>query len=99
MLKHFRFSLPLLGAALALSGPAVAAAQEPAVSEVLSGMQAALDGTADATFLVTGVLHAADGTVYPLELEVEAMPQEQVFRLEIIQPDALADNFIIVTED
>lgn len=96
-----RFSLPfrqvLLLCALAAVSPVLAADYD--ADEVMSGMQATLDATADASFLVTGVLHAADGTVYPLEVEAEAIPAAGVFRLEIFQPDALADNFIIVTED
>lgn len=77
----------------------LAAAESPDPDTVISGLQQTLDTTTDASFLVTGELLGGDGTVYRLELEVEAMPQEQLLRIFIIQPDALADNFIIVTPE
>lgn len=77
----------------------LAAAESPDPDTVISGLQQTLDSTTDASFLVTGELLGGDGTVYRLELEVEAMPQEQLLRIFIIQPDALADNFIIVTPE
>lgn len=88
-------------AALLLAGmlPAATLAQQPAAPEVLQALQDTLNDTADVSFLATGELHAADGTRYQLEIEVEALPQEQLLRLFILQPDALADNFIIVTPD
>lgn len=87
--------------ALLLAGilPAAAFAQQPEAPEVLQALQDTLDSVADVSFLATGELRAADGTRYPLEIEVEALPQEQLLRLFILQPDALADNFIIVTPD
>lgn len=77
----------------------LAAAESPDPDTVISGLQQTLETTTDASFLVTGELLGGDGTVYRLELEVEAMPQEQLLRIFIIQPDALADNFIIVTPE
>lgn len=76
-----------------------AALAQPESAEVLQALQDTLYTTADVSFLATGQLRAADGTTYPLEIEVEALPQEQLLRLFILQPDALADNFIIVTPD
>ena len=86
-----------LAAGLLLSGAGLA--QDASADEIIGGMQSTLDATTDASFLATGQLQGADGTVYQLELEVEAMPQEGLIRLFILQPDALADNFIIVTPD
>ncbi len=88
--------LLLLSATLVASG---ALAQEPTADELISRMQETIDATTDASFLVTGELLGSDGTTYQLELEVEAMPAEQLIRIFIIQPDALADNFIIVTPE
>ncbi len=93
-----RLGRSLAALALAAALPAVALAQATP-DEIISGMQQTLDSTTDASFLVTGEMLAGDGTVYQLELEVEAIPAEQLIRLFIIQPDALADNFIIVTPD
>lgn len=87
-------SLRALLTAVLLSPAALA---QPDADTVISGMQATLDSTAGAAFLVTGELLGGDGTTYQLEIEVEAMTDEQIIRLFIIQPDALADNFIIVT--
>lgn len=89
----------VLTVAVAALLPALAAAQNPEPAEIISGMQQTLDATADASFLVTGELLGGDGTVYQLELEVESMPRAQLLRIFIIQPDALADNFIIVTPE
>ena len=89
--------LACLLATAVMSGAALA--QEPAAQDIIQGMQDTLDGTAGATFLVTGELLGGDGTVYQLEIEVEAMPAEQLIRLFILQPDALADNIIIVTQE
>lgn len=89
----------ILTISAALLAGAVASAQEPTADQIISGMQETLDATSDASFLVTGQMLGSDGTVYQLELEVEAMPQEGLLRLFIIQPDALADNFIIVTPE
>lgn len=92
--RHLRPALPLLAATLIVS---TAQAQQPTADEIIKGMQDTLDSTTDASILVTGELLGSDGTVYQLELEVEAIPAEELIRLFIIQPDALADNFIIVT--
>ena len=53
----------------------------------------------DASFLLTGSLYDADGTEIPLEIETQVMPVEEVGRAFFIQPDALADNFIVVDDD
>ena len=98
MTERFTALVRAVLGALLLAAPAALAADYDA-AQVMDGLQDTLAATEDASFLVTGTLQAADGTLYPLEVETEVIPAKSVIRLEIFQPDALADNFIIVTEE
>lgn len=90
-----------LSVALLLFGPIVAASLALAQSD--AGAQAVLDTVAqrtavlqDASFMLTGRLIDPDGTEYSLEVDIQTIPSEQVASAYIIQPDALADNIIVL---
>ncbi len=69
------------------------------VDEVLDNVTAAATELNDAAFLLTGRVIDADGTEFPLEIEIQVMPQLNLASAYIIQPDALADNQIVLDGD
>src|SRR5699024_7411297 len=93
-----RLFLNLLLPLLLLAG-SVFAADQPTADELIDNVEETLATHDDLSFLVTGNLQMDDGTQYPLEIEVEALPRLELIRLEILQPDAMADNFIIATSE
>ncbi|HLV13459.1 MAG TPA: hypothetical protein VKY42_13505 [Trueperaceae bacterium] len=85
----------LAAAAVLVAG--AAGAQEPLpVDTVLDNVTAAARELRDAAFLLTGRVVDVDGTEFPLEIEVQVMPGEDLASAYIIQPDALADNQIVL---
>ncbi len=92
-LRRTLLLLVLLGAS------AVAAAQPLPVDTVLQNIENAADALQDATFTITGKLVDADGTVIPLEVDIQVIPGKQLASAYIIQPDALADNQIVLDGD
>lgn len=88
---------PLLAAAtvLAVATP-WAAAQPLPVDTVLQNVEDAAKALQDASFTVTGKLVDPDGTVIPLEIDVQVIPGKQLASAYIVQPDALADNQIVL---
>lgn len=89
-----RSKIFVLVALLALLAPA--AAQDLSADEVLDEMQAAAEALEDASFLLTGNLIDPDGTRIVLEVEIELIPDARAARATFLQPDALADNFIVL---
>lgn len=84
-------------ASAALLLTATASAQDlPPVEEVLDNVTAAARDLRDASFLLTGRLVDADGTEIPLEIEVRVIPSQDLASAYIIQPDALADNQVLL---
>ncbi len=77
----------------------LASAQDASAEEVLANFTAVADAASDASMLVLGELRNTDGSRYPIEIEVEIIPGEGVARLYILQPDAMADNFIVLTPE
>jgi outer membrane lipoprotein-sorting protein len=71
-------------------------AQDLTPEEVIANLTERAETLQDATFLVTGNLIDADGQEIPLEVNVSMMPKESLLRAEFIQPDAVADNLIVV---
>jgi outer membrane lipoprotein-sorting protein len=71
-------------------------AQDLSTDEVVAKLAERAESLQDATFLITGNLIDADGQEIPLEVNISAMPKESVLKAEFIQPDALADNFIVI---
>ncbi|HET8984798.1 MAG TPA: hypothetical protein VFN03_03460 [Trueperaceae bacterium] len=91
----------VLTAALALVAalPSVALAQGAAavdVDIVLDNIAQAANDLEDASFLLTGKLVDADSTEIALEVDMMIVPGESVASAYIIQPDALADNQIVL---
>lgn len=83
--------------ALLLALLPTALAQDLTADEVLAELERKVDSLADASFLLTGGLIDPDGTEIRLEVEVEVVTEPQVARATFIQPDALADNFIVLS--
>ena len=78
----------------------------PAWAQDDADAQAVLDRVAstaaslqDATFLLTGRLIDADGTEIALELESQVVPGERAASVYVLQPDALADNIVVLDGD
>ncbi len=84
---------------LALALPAAALAQTTDVDEVLDNIATAARQLQDVSFLLTGSIIDPDGTQIALEVDFEIVPPEVVARAYILQPDALADNEIILDGD
>jgi len=89
------------GAALALvlALPVSALAQGDAAADVdtvLDNIATAAANLQDAAFLLTGKLVDADSTEIALEVDMQIVPGASVASAYIIQPDALADNQIVL---
>jgi outer membrane lipoprotein-sorting protein len=82
-----------------LSSASTVLAQERSADEILDEVAATAEQLADAAFLLTGRLIDADGTEIALELEVQVLPDARVASAYILQPDALADNIIVLDGD
>ncbi len=81
---------------LVLSACAFAQQDADALVDRVAETGEALD---DVSFLLTGRLIDADGTEIPLELEVQAIPDQRVASAYVLQPDALADNILVLDGD
>lgn len=78
----------------------LASAQSDSDAEAL--LDAVADRTAalsDASFLLTGRLIDPDGTEIALEIDVQTLPAERVASAYVLQPDALADNIVVLDGD
>ncbi len=78
---------------------ATVAAQDLNADEILERLEQKAEATQDAAALVRGSLYDADGTEINLEVDVQFIADEQLTRAEFYQPDALADNFVVVDGD
>ena len=74
-------------------------AQDLSAEQVLANVTKTSEAVVDASFLLTGKLIDPDGTEIPLEVDVQVIPGESVARADFFQPDALADNFVMVDDD
>lgn len=79
-----------------LIAPVSAAAQKPDVSTILDNITHAANAIKDATFTVTGKLIDTDGTIIPLNVDIQAIPPKHLASAYINQPAALADNQIVL---
>mgnify|MGYP000981139762 CR=1 FL=1 len=86
-----------LGALALLAAPAFA--QPLDVDTVLDKVASAARGLQDAAFTLTGKLIDTDGTTIALEIEIQVVPPQSLAKAYIIQPDALADNEIVLDGD
>jgi outer membrane lipoprotein-sorting protein len=73
----------------------LAFAQDLSAEEILDNLEARSSNLQDASFLLTGTIYDTDGQEIALEIESQFIPAEELVRAYFIQPDALADNFII----
>jgi outer membrane lipoprotein-sorting protein len=71
-------------------------AQDLTADEVVANLRERAETLQDASFVVTGNLIDADGQELPLEVNVSLITGENVLRAEFIQPDAIADNVLII---
>lgn len=88
--------------ALALLAPVTAAAQaqdDADAQAVLDRVAETAESLQDATFLLTGRLIDADGTEIALELECQIVPGARAASVYVLQPDALADNIVVLDGD
>lgn len=69
------------------------------VDDAVARISAAANEITDASLLLEGRLYDQDGTTIAVELDVMLMPQEELVNFFIYQPDALADNMIILDGD
>jgi len=83
-----------LGTLALLTSPALA--QPLDVDTVLDKVASAARGLQDAAFDLTGKLVDTDGTTIALEIEIQVVPSQSLAKAYIIQPDALADNEIVL---
>ena len=74
----------------------VARAQTLDIDTVLDNIAESARALEDAGFLLTGKLVNPDGTTITLEIDVLIVPPLSLGSAYIIQPDALADNIIIL---
>lgn len=71
-------------------------AQDLTADEVLAKLTASAESLQDASLLVSGRFTDPAGSERALELKVYLIPPLQLVRLEFRQPDALADNFVVL---
>ncbi|MFA7459531.1 MAG: hypothetical protein WCY60_00825 [Trueperaceae bacterium] len=92
-----RWRSPLLATLLGLFAVlTLGAARAQDVDSVLANVEQAARALEDVSFLLEGKLVNADGTTITLEIDVLAVPGQSLASAYIIQPDALADNIIIM---
>ncbi len=77
----------------------IADAQERSVDDVLAALEASAAAIVDLAFVLEGELIDEAGQTFRLEVEVLAIPAEPAIGLYILQPDAIADNQIVVAGD
>ncbi len=75
------------------------AAQSPGIDAILENIKNAAGAVQDASFTLTGKLVDPDGTEIWLDVEMQLIPDERLASAYIIQPDALADNQILLHAD
>lgn len=71
----------------------------PTVDTILTNIEDAADKLHDASFTLTGRLVDPDGTAIQLDVEMQLIPGDHLASAYIIQPDALADNQILLDGD
>lgn len=75
---------------------ALAQSDAEAILDRVAERTAALD---DVAFLLTGRLIDPDGTEIALEIDVQIVPAARAASAYIVQPDALADNIVVLDGD
>ncbi len=67
-------------------------------AEVLAQLEARVERLQDISFTLEGELRDEAGQRIAVEIEVMAIPSPTAASMYIIQPDALADNMVVITE-
>lgn len=94
-----RSALPFTLALLLLLAGLAAAQSDPQADALLERVAERAAELEDASFLLTGRLVDPDGTEIALEIDVQTIPDERVASAYVLQPDALADNIIVLDGD
>ncbi|MEX2502859.1 MAG: hypothetical protein WD336_10830 [Trueperaceae bacterium] len=89
----------IFAVALAAVLTGLAWAQPPNVDAFVEEVITTAEAIQDSQFLALGRLIDGDGSEIPLELEVQLVPGASVASVYIVQPDALADNIIVLQGD
>lgn len=76
-----------------------ARAQVADVEAVLDALTERAAALRDVTFVLDGELRDEAGQRIAIEVEVMAIPAERALSLYIVQPDALADNMVVIADD
>lgn len=66
------------------------------IDDALANIRAAAEEISDGSLLLTGRLYDVDGTIITLELDIMLVPGEELVNVFIFQPDALADNMLVL---
>ncbi len=77
----------------------LALAQDLSAEAILENLRVSAESLQDAQFTLTGSLVDEGGTELPLEIYVQTIPAAEAARADIVQPDALADNAIVLKDD
>ena len=94
----FRQPATLLnGLCLVLALMGYGSAQTLSADQVLANLQTSGETLEDASFTLTGSITESSADT-PLELNVQLIPEQKLIRADILQPAALADNFIVVDD-
>lgn len=88
------FALAALVASLLSS---LALAEDP--GPLLERVRERLSTLADASFLLRGTWTTIDGARIAVELDVRTMPGEEAISVYVLQPDALADDMVVLQGD
>lgn len=89
--------LRIAAAAAVLTAP-LALAQSPSANDVLARLEATQKNVRDLRARLVGTAETQD-TRIKLDLEVQAIPAQELLRVKFNAPDTLADNFFIVDGD
>lgn len=88
------------GLALALAGAATAqVTPDPDAEALLDRVADAAAAVEDASLLLTGRLIDASGGELSLEVELLALPEARALSAYVLQPDAVADNMLVLDGD
>jgi outer membrane lipoprotein-sorting protein len=98
-LPHLPPLARLAVALLVLALPVGALAQTRDVGEVLAALEARAAEVVDLAFVLEGQLIDEGGQTFRIEVEVLAIPGIPAAGLYIVQPDALADNQVVIDGD
>ncbi len=92
--RNILFGLAIFSLALSLN----ARAQNLSADEILENIAASAESLQDSSFTLDGQIIDFEGNALELEVEVQIIPGLELARVYFLQPDALADNFIVLDQ-